>query len=176
MSRTISFRDLRLIDALKKYNEIELLHPDRDDEVNAFLKVLGFNVNLGVLYVPSKHRDLQGNIGLGFSAVGEISAYSDYLNSPMCPLVERILAASKRDMSLAREMAAMLGSSVNIMAQTDDGFDDEGEEFPEEWIEPDYDEVSIQIKLLENLRETIRGSHLNDYGNLKTPEEYKSGN
>lgn len=173
MSRVISFRDLRLIEGLTKYNEIELLHPDRDDEINKNLEELGFSTNFGVVYVPSKHRDLQGNVGVGFQAVGEIATQSEYLHSSLCPLIERILAASKCDMSLAREMAAMLGSSVNISAQ--DGIEpvDDEEEFPNEYIEEDYDSVREQIAALAAIRDTIRGSIYNEYGNIRLPEEYK---
>ena len=172
MSRVISFRDLRLINALGKYNEIELLHPDRDAEMNFYLSELGFDTRRAILYVPSNHRDMQGNTGIGFRAEGEIDADSPYLDSPLCTLIERILAAAKTDLSLAKEMSMMLGNSINFAVQNSEDVLDDDTEFDEELVEPDYDETSAQLKFLESVRDQLRGDYMNDYGNIKTPEEY----
>lgn len=174
MSRVMSFRDLRLIDELSDYNEIELLHPSMDDRVNFYLAQLGFDTDYGILYVPNKHRDMQGNVGVGFRAVGEITINRNFINSPLCSTVERLIAASYKDPSLAAEMAKMMGNSISydMIAGIDDG-GEPIEEFPPELIEPDYEEMSAQIKFLENLRDEIRGPYLNEYGSIKTPEEYK---
>lgn len=175
MSRVVSFRDLRLIDELAQYNEIELLHPSMDDTMNKYLEQLGFNTSAGVLYVPNKHRDMQGNVAVGFMAVGQISNNREFLASPLCTLIERLIAAAQKDPSLAREMASMMGSAVNFMAMEGvESLFDEEEEFPSEWVEPDYEDVSAQLKMLENLRDEIRGPCYNEYGNVKTPEEYKN--
>lgn len=173
MSRVISFRDLRLVNPLMNFNEIELLHPAFDAYINGVLEQLGFDTTVGVLYVPNKHRDLQGKVAVGFRAVGQINPYSAYIDSSLCTLVERLVAASKKDMSLAKEMAAMMGNSVNIMVQ--DGVEYEpDEEFPAELIESDYDDVAAQIAALEAIRDAIRGPSHNDYGNIKTPDEYQN--
>lgn len=175
MSRVMSFRDLRLIKELSAYNEIELLHPSMDDRVNFYLERLGFDTDYAILYVPNKHRDMQGKVGVGFRAVGEISINRGFVNSPLCSTIERLIAASYQDPSLAREMAKMLNTSVNfnMMSGVEEELIDENEEFPPELIEPDYEEVSGQLKFLENLRDQIRGPCYNEYGSLKTPAEYR---
>lgn len=174
MSRVISFRDLRLIGELSQYNEIELLHPNQDAQVNYYLEQLGFNTAVGVLYVPNIHRDLQGKVALGFRAVGEINPASPYIDSPLCTLIERILAAAVKDISMAKEMSMMLGNSINFAIQgADELYDQNQEEFPLELVEPDFEEVTDQIKFLEGVRDQLRGSCYNEYGNLKTPKEYQ---
>jgi hypothetical protein len=171
MSKVLSFRDLLLLDELKGYNEIQLLHPSMDATVNKYLAEIGFDVDYGILYVPNKHRDMQGNVGVGFRAVGEISINRSFINSPACSPIERIIAASYQDPSLARELASMLGSSVNFKMEQEAELEPD-EEFPPELIEPDYEEVKAQIKMLETIRDQIRGPFINDYGNVKTAEEY----
>lgn len=169
----LSFRDLRRIDELAPFNEIELLHPSKDAVVNKYLEELGFNTDVGVLYIPNKHRDLQNKVAVGFRAVGEIRAYSEYNDSPLCTTVERILAAAKTDPSLAREMSLMLGSYVSLTMQDGIEYEDD-EEFSPELIEDDYSDVAAEIQALCTIRDSIRGSFLNDYGNIKTPEEYQN--
>ena len=38
----------------------------------------------------------------------------EYLHSPMCDIVERIIAAGELDMSLATEMAEMMNKTINF--------------------------------------------------------------
>jgi len=172
----MSFRDLKLIDELAKYNEIELLRPEMDDLVNGFLVQLGFDLSEGVLYVPNKHRDLQNNVAVGFRAVGRISLSREYLTSSMATAVDRLIAAQYTDPSLARELASMMGTGASFMAESSrDGLYDEDEEYPNDWIEEDRDDVDNEIKSLEAIRDGLRGPYLNEYGNIKTPAEYKNG-
>lgn len=171
MSRVISFRDLRLIPALAQYNEVELLHPSMDGIVNECLEQLGFNTSAGVEYIPNNHRDMQGNTGVGFRAVGTMDTAAAFLGTSMATMEDRILAAFFKDPSLAREMAQMLNASVAFGDEVR-MFEDE-EEFPEELMEPDYEEVSEELKKLEALRDSIRGPMYNESGAPKTPQEYK---
>lgn len=169
MSRIFSFRDLQLIPALSKFNEIELLQISNDALVNSYLRQLGFNVTRAILYVPAKHRDLQGNVGVGFRAVGEIRRDRGFLTSPLCTATERLIAASYYDMSLTKEIAKLLGNSVDLRS---DVGDEEDSNLTTELIEPDYKEVTLEILTLEKIRDRIRGTPYNDAGALKTPEEY----
>lgn len=172
MSRVISFRDLLLIEELNKYNEIELLHPSMDETVGKYLGQLGFDTDYGILYVPNKHRDMKGNVAVGFRAVGEISCNREFINSPLCSTIERIIAASYQDPSLAQELSIMHGNSINFAALHSPDVIDENDEFPLEYIEEDYEEVLQQLKTLTDIRDTIRGTYLNEYGNIKTLAEY----
>lgn len=169
MSRVFSMRDLRLIPALSKFNEIELLQISNDALVNSYLRQLGFNISRAILYTPAKHRDLQGNVGVGFRAVGEISRDRSFLTSSLCTTTERLVAASYYDMSLTKELAKLLGNSVDLRSGVGD---EEDSSFPAELIEPDYEEVAFEILALEKIRDSIRGTPHNDAGALKTPGEY----
>lgn len=172
MSRVFSFRDLQRIPALSGLTEFQLLSIEYDDLVNQHLAELGFDITKAILYVPAKHRDLSGKVAVGYRAVGDISQDRTYLNSSMCLPIERLIAASKTDMSLTRELAKLMGSNVDLR---DDGVVEEPEDFPEELCESDADNVAYEILILENMRDQVRGSPYNEQGALKTPQEYKNG-
>lgn len=172
MSRVMSFRDLRLIPELARYNEIELLHPSKDALVNKYLEQLGFNTDAPVEYIPNKHRDIRGVVAVGFRAVGVIAVGSAFLNSRMASMEDRIMAAYFTDPSLAREMSMMMNTGIRF-ADTPDG-DDDGVEFPPELEEEDYEDVAAHLKALEELRDRLRGPTHNEAGAAKTPAEYKA--
>lgn len=172
MSRVFSFRDLQRIPALKGLTETQLLSIERDDLVNQYLAELGFDITKAILYVPAKHRDLSGKVAVGYRAVGDINQDRKWLNSSMCLPIERLIAASKTDMSLTRELAKLMGSNVDLR---DDGVVEEPEDFPDELTEPDADDVAHQILILESIRDQVRGSPYNEQGALKTPQEYQVG-
>lgn len=169
MSRVLSFRDIQRVPGLDKYTEVQLLSIERDKEVNEVLEVLGFDINQPILYVPSKHRDLAGKVAVGFRAVGQISGNDEYMNSRLCPLIEKLVWAAKRDPSLAQELFKLIGHSVNL---EEEAIEEDGE-FLDEEVEPDFDDITEQIQALEELRNVIRGWPYNDQGNLKTPKEYQ---
>jgi len=172
MSRVFSFRDLRLIPELSKYRELDLLHPRLDPLVNKYLGQLGFDMDYAILYVPAKHRDMQGNVGVGFRAVGEISINRSFINSSMCSLIERLIAASYTDPSLTRELCQLMGNSISFKNTEGESMDES--DFPDELIEPDYDEVTREILMLENLRDSIRGPMHDEAGSLKLPGAYNA--
>lgn len=169
MSRVISFRDLQRVPALSKLSETELLKIENDDLVNSALVQLGFDIAQAIYYTPSKHRDLAGDVAVGYRAVGELSGDREYMRSRLCPLIERLIWASQRDPSLAKELNNMMGGGVNL---DEDALTDSGEYLDED-IEPDYEIVSAQLRALEDIRDSIRGCAFNEQGNLKTTAEYK---
>lgn len=174
MSRVISFRDLMVCSQLAHIkNEVELLHISNDDLVESILSQVGFDTSYPVLYVPSKHRDMQNKVAVGFMAVGEISINRAFINSNMCSITERMIAASYTDPSLTRELARLAGNHVNYKSLLEDEAEGSGEEFTDDMLEPDHDIIAAQIKLLADLRDSIRGPMHNDSGDLKTFEEYK---
>lgn len=170
MSRVFSFRDLQRIPALSSLTEIQLLAIERDDLVNQYLGQLGFDLNKAILYVPAKHRDLAGKVAIGYRAVGDIDPHDrEFLNSSLCLPIERLVAASKTDLSLTRELAKLMGSTVELK---DDHAVEDDDGYPDELIEEDCDSVQEEILMLENIRDMIRGSPYNEHGALKTPREY----
>lgn len=174
MSRVISFRDLRVIPELAQYNEVELLHPSRDKMMAKYLEQLGFNTDAPVQYIPNKHRDMQGNVGVGFRAVGTIAVGSEFLESRMATMEDRILATYFTDPSLARELAQMMNTGISFSDGDDNSLLDDEDEFPEELTEPDFPEVEAALKELEQLRDSIRGSMYNESGAPKTYGEYET--
>lgn len=172
MSRVFSFRDLKLIPELSSLSEYQMLHPKNDAVVNKYLGQLGFNMNAAIQYIPAKHRDMQGNVGIGYRAVGEITQSRDFINSPLCSTIERLIAASLKDMSLTAELSKLLGNSVEFT--TEDAID-EDDSYPPEWVEPDYKKVEEQIKEMVAYRDVVRGSAHNERGELKKPGEYYNG-
>lgn len=174
MSRTISFRDVMLHSQLSHIkNEIDLLKLENDDLMEKILKQLGFDTDYPVAYVPSKHRDMQNKVAVGFMAVGEISLNREFINSPMCSPVERLVAASYTDPSLTRELSNLMGNHVNFKSLLEDEAEGDGEELPEDMLEPDRHYVAAQISVLADLRDRIRGSMYNEAGDIKTFAEYK---
>jgi hypothetical protein len=161
-----------LIPELAQYNEVELLHPSKDKLVAKYLEQLGFNTDAPVQYIPNKHRDVQNNVAVGFRAVGTIATDSPFLKTSLATMEDRIMATFFKDPSLARELAQMLNTGISFVDADDVLPEDAQEEFPEELIEPDYEEVSDELKTLEDLRDSIRGSMFNESGAPKTYAEY----
>lgn len=169
MSRIFSFRDLRRIPTLSNYNEIQLLHPAMDAVINNCLEQLGFSLNHAIQYIPANHRDLSGKVEVGFRAVGEISQNREFINSHLCTMTERLVAAAQVDPSLTRELCTLMGNSLNISGE-DAG--EESSDFPDELVEPDYKNVVDQIAALERIRDEIRGTAYAEDGSLKLPGNY----
>lgn len=170
--KTLSFRDLKLAEELSHLNEIEMLSIDNDDVMLSVLKKCGFDTDYGIAYIPSKHRDMQGKIAIGFQAVGDVTLNRDIINTSVCDMTDRLVAASYQDPSRAREMAGMMGGQIRLQSLLNDE-DAEEEDFPNELIEDDCDWVTTQIKQLEAIRDQIRGTMYNEAGALKTLAEYK---
>jgi hypothetical protein len=153
-------------------NEIELLDIKNDGIMSDILSKIGFDVEYPIQYVPVKHRDMQNNVAVGFMAIGDISINRAFINSFMCSTIERMIAASYRDPSLTRELGSLMGHHVNYRSLLDDDADFDGEELPDDMLEPDRHEVAAQIKMLSELRDSIRGSQYNEAGDLKCYGEY----
>lgn len=174
MSRTISFSDLMLASSLSHIkNEIEMLHIDNDEAVSKVLEQIGFDIEYPVSYIPLKHRSMQNKVAVGFMAVGEISLNKSYINSKLCTLTERMIAACYTDPSLTKELSNLMGMRANFRLLLENGKDGSSEDLPEHMLEPDRESVSQQIKALENVRDMIRGSLYNDRGEAKCYWEYK---
>lgn len=174
MSKTLSFRDLQVCSLFKDMNEIQMLNLGNDDAMEFALRHVGFDTDYPVTYEPSNHRCMRGKVALGFRAVGEINMNSSYIESPLCTLTERMIAAAYTDPSLTRELSSLMGMRVNFRSLLENGSDSSREDLPEDMLEPDREFVGKQLEDLLALRDAIRGSILNDRGEAKTFQEYKS--
>ena len=173
MSKTVSFRDLQVCSLFKNMNEIEMLRLANDDTMKLVLGQIGFDTDYPITYEPSKHRCMRGKVDIGFRAVGEINMNSEFIDSPLCTLTERMIAAAYIDPSLTRELSNLMGMRVNFRTLLENGSDSASKDLPEDMLEPDRDLVAKQIISLEELRDSIRGNMFNDRGEAKTYEQYK---
>jgi len=169
MSRVFSFRDLQLIPELSHLTEHRMVRLNSDSLVNKALSQLGFSLRRPIFYVPCLHRDLQGNVAVGFRATGTLNEDPLYRESSLCPQIERLLWAARRDGSLAAELARMIGHSINL---DDDSAPEPMAYIEDEYIEPDYQKNAALIAELESYRDLVRGNPYNEYGSLKLPHEY----
>ena len=171
MSKAYSFTDLLTLPSLSHLNEITMLHPSNDHLVADVLEQIGVDLDRGVYYVPSKHRNMQGNIVLSYQAVCELSLKKKWLNSGFFDLTDRLVVAGRTDPSLAREMSYLTGQSHQYSPDEDyTGLEED--DFPQDQLEPDWVFLQSQIAQLEEVRDSIRGNPYNAAGSLKTFDEY----
>ena len=173
MSRTFSFRDIKyalvsLGKAPTSLSEKDMLDPYWDGEINAVLGSVGFDLRQAIEYVPNLHRDIQGNVGVGYRAVGTVTTDPAWLKHPLCNMTEAIIFEYRRDPGLARDMAAMSGSYFDLT----DGAEDFSEPSGDDYVEPDCKKNEDEIQRLINQRDKIRGNRYNEDGSLKTPADW----
>ena len=166
--KCISFQDLLLATTLSSYRELDLLHPSMDDKVADVLKQCGVDINKPVLYTPCKHRTLRNKVVLGFVASGDLSLKDQYRH--LFDVTERIAVAATTDIYLARDMIKM--SHTPLITDVERVSDREEDPLDRVEEEDDYHEVLANIKQLEELRDSLRGSCFNESGGLKTYDEY----
>lgn len=176
MSRTISFRDLLITEELSNIrNEIELLHPKHDHIVGLVLRQIGFDTCQEIEYIPSMHRDMTGKVAIGFQAVGEINTDRQY--KKFLDVHDRIVAAGLKDISLAKDMAGLMGRSYSYnknqeelkqkrkKAFNEDDFSEEelidmgystGDN-EDDYVEPDYKKNLAEIEQLNKIMLQVRG-------------------
>lgn len=169
MSRVFSFRDLKLIPELSHLTEYQMVRLENDALVNKALSLLGFSLRNPIFYVPCLHRDLQGKTAVGFRATGTLNNDMAYIESQLCPQIERLIHSARRDASLASELARMIGHSVNL---DDDYASDPVTVFEEADVDPDYLKNAALIRDMEVYRDKVRGWPYNGVGSLKLPHEY----
>lgn len=168
MSRVFSFRDLiRVVPQFQGKSEYDLIRPEMDEAVHDVLADLGFSMRHAITYVPALHRDLTGRVAVGFMARGALNHYArSYLSSPLCDPIELLIAAAKRDPSMAAELAKMLGGKHCL--DNDCAIDKEPPYDGK--VEPDYEDNLLMIQGLTQLRDFIRGNEMLDDGTMQTPK------
>ena len=172
MSRTISFRDLKVVPELQGFNEIEMLHPKMDGIIYNILDNIGFDVQYAVQYFAANHRDLKGKVAVGFMATGEININRKHMNAVYTDNMTRLAASSYTDRSLTVELANLSGTVLDFKAFNEAGIEEGGKELYEGLIEENWKEVKAEINMLNGLRDRIRGPLYNAAGSPKTFEEY----
>ena len=173
MSRVTSFGDIKyalvsLGKAPANLTEKEMLEHDWDDKINAVLGSIGFDTRQAIDYVPNLHRDIRGNVGMGYRAVGTVTTDPAWLKHPLCDMTEAIIFEHRRDPGLARDMANMSGTYFDLT----DSAQSDSEPSGDDYIEPDCKKNEDEIQRLANQCGKIRGNRYNEDGSLKTPADW----
>ena len=171
--KSISFRDLKLVTTLSHLTELDMLHPKNDALVYGVLDNLGFDIEYPILYLANKHRDMRNKVGVGFRAVGEINIQRKHIEAIYTDLTTRLAASAYTDPSMTIELAELAGKTIDIKSFSDGEDSPHAEDVPSDMIEPSYLDVLNQMKLLESIRDNIRGCMYNEKGSPKTLEEYQ---
>lgn len=172
-----SLSDLKLISELSHMSEFDMVKPENDALMVKYLWKLGCDVpDYPWIYLPSKHRNLQDQIVVGYRAVAEVRCDPEYLNSFMADITQRMTITSYVDPSKMEEMAEL---SYKVRDWTEYLNDNDSLDWQEEraitpldQLEPDYLEQEAAIKELEDILVSIRGSCYNASGSLKMMDEY----
>jgi hypothetical protein len=106
--RATSLRDLMVAECLAHIpSEAMLVSPENDKLVASVLEQIGYDVKQKWEYIPSRHRDMQNKIDVGYMVVGEFSRDPKYRH--FLDTTDRIICAGATDASMAVEMSNLLG-------------------------------------------------------------------
>jgi hypothetical protein len=178
--RATSLRDILLAFRPGTFpNEVTMIHPDNDAAIATVLEQIGYDINKEWEYVPSKHRDMQGVVAIGFMVVGEYSREDKHRH--FLDANDRIILAGQDDASLGKELAGMAGrrntyknndETENTRHKPDDpryysdaqlldlgfttGNEEECDPFEGDYIESDWEDNLRAIKVLEEICAAIR--------------------
>lgn len=163
--KSISVTDLRLIPELSHLRMFDFIDPKNDSLIAPFLKVLGFDLEYPVQFVPCQHRNMQGKVVIAYTITGEVECNRAFITSPWASVEDRMIAAGYRDIGLAEDMAQRLTTGR-------DYGDDGNEGFSQDQCNPDESGIIQQIKVLEDLLLIARGSPFKQDGSRATLAEY----
>lgn len=175
MSKNISVTDLKLIPELSGLRMLDFIDPKNDSLIAPFLKILGFDLDYPIQFIPSQHRNMQGKVVIAYMISGEVECNSSFLTSEWASVEDKMIAAGYKDLGLAEDMANSLTTGRDYGSDSMEGF-------PPELANPDENGILQQIEVLENLLLLARGSPfkqdgsratLSEYGMVETPEKQR---
>jgi hypothetical protein len=163
--KTFSATDIILFPELSHLRMLDVIDPKHTDLISPFLKLVGFDLDYPVQFVPSQHRNLQGQVVIAYMLVGDVECNESFLNSAWATTEDRIIAAGYKDLGKAQDMAQALTSARDY----DNGIT---EGFPPDLVNPDESEITMQIKVLADLLLLVRGSPFKQDGSRFTLAEH----
>lgn len=166
--KNISVTDLMLIPELSHLRMVEFIDPKHDVLIAPFLKVLGFDLEYPVHFLPCQHRNLQGKVVIGYTIAGEVECNASFLASEWATSEDRIIAAGYRDLSLAGEMCQALTAGRSYS----DGGASAEEVLAPDQTNPDEAVITQQIQILADLLLLVRGTPFKQDGSRATLDEY----
>jgi hypothetical protein len=163
--KTISVTDLKLIPELSHLRDIDFIDPANTELIKPFLKVLGFDLDYPVEFIPSQHRNLQNKVVISYQIVGEVECNAAFLTSQWATAEDRMIAAGYRDLGLAKDLA-----SSSTIGRNYGGSDNEAvlEALAPDMLNPDEQEIAAQIQTLKDLLLIVRGNPYKADGSLAT--------
>jgi hypothetical protein len=180
--RATSLRDILLADSLSHItNEVLLIHPSNDKLVAEVLEQIGYDITQPWEYVPSKHRSMDQKIAIGYMVVGEFSRKREHRH--FLDANDLIVLAGMSDASLGRELSEMSGrrntyknndetentrhkpgdvryysdEELLELGYTMGSDEDDVDPYERDYIESDWEENLRAIKVLEDIRDAVRG-------------------
>jgi len=173
--KTVSVSDLLTLPEFQGMNEVQLIHPSNDRKVVPYLYVIGLDYKKGYEVVAYKHRNQQNKVVVGYLYSGECRLDDEYRSGSMCSSIDRVIMSSKKDFSLTKELATLMGGGLHYgKFDTEENENDGTQYLAVGLYEDDYEEVSGILKTLRQVALDIRGIPYNDRGSLKTLEEYEA--
>lgn len=166
--RRVSFHDVVKLQEFSHLRPIDLLHPKMDGDVFPFLFKLGGDIDKPVSVQACKHRDIDGNMQLGYCYVLYERVDADWLASGHASVEARIAAC--KDPHLAADLYVCskqgIGESgfkamcVNVM-----GKDGTTKKDINMMLDKDWKITQDTIRVLQDIQESIRGK-LSDNENI----------
>lgn len=175
---SISLSDMKLITELSGMSEFDMIRIENDDLMAKYLYKIGCDVpDFPWVYIPNKHRNLQGQVVTGYRAVAEIRCDAAFRDSYMAGITERLVISSYSDPTLMEDIAELSYKVRDFSEYLNDSdsidFDESRALFEADQLEPDYMEQEVKIQELQDILDSIRGGCYNAAGSLKTSQEYK---
>jgi len=166
MSKSISVTDLMLVPELSHLRMLDFINPANTELISPFLKVLGFDLEYPIEFIPCQHRNLQGKVVIAYLIAGDVECNASFLDSVWATPEDRMIVAGYKDTGLAADMAA------SMTAGRDYGTSGPNEGFPPDLTNPDEADILMQVKVLADLLLQVRGSPFKQDGSRATLAEY----
>lgn len=162
--KSVSFRDILRIPRFSGFREMDLLHPSLDESVLPYLYALGIDTRFPLEIDVFLHRDMSNKVDVGYRWCGTMRRDNEFVDSGFCEMIDRVSIAMLQDVSLGLEMCSLMNktfdykkasdmSSMSDCRGNDQGLREDLEDFDE-----DYERNSNLIKMLEEVRDSVRGN------------------
>lgn len=162
--KTYSVTDLQLIPELSHLRMIDFINPVHTALISPFLRVLGYDLDFPITFVPSQHRNMQGKVVIAYMVVGDVECNASFLGSVWATTEDRVVAAGYKDLGAAETIASAMTQSREYDSGAVEGF-------PPDMSNPDEASITMQIKVLADLLLAVRGNPFKNDGSRRTLDE-----
>lgn len=167
----LSCSDLLKLGDFAGMNEVSLIHPKNDEKVLNHARTAGLDVTGGYAYEASQHKNMFGEVVVGYRLIGELRGDAAFRSNPFCTSEVRTLSHLRKDVSLTQEMVKLSGGGFSYGKNAEEDVETEREY--ETMYEENWQALEREIAMLNQLAFDIRGSSYGANGGLKTFYEYQ---